>query len=127
VAANIFRQQQRACREGRQNIAGQLGCGKREERDRHDEPDHEKCRQGILGLEQFPFLFPPDSDRFCESCANKHRPGHKSEQDDGQVIPEGLRVVIKVLPKSFEIVLEDEYTKELRISQLDRDVPGKRR
>ncbi len=125
VAANIFRQQQRACRKSRHDVPRQLRGGKGKEHDRDDEPDHEKHRQSIFRVEHLSFFRPPGANTLYQRDADKHGPGHEAEQSDRDVVPEGLGVVIEVLAKSLQVVFKDEYAKKFRIPELNRDVPRK--
>src|SRR5262249_42431268 len=52
-------------------------------------------------------------------------PGDQRKQQDRDVVPEGLGMMVEVCGKAREVVLEDEFAEELRVSKLYRDVPGK--
>ena len=57
---------------------------------------------------------------------NEYSPRHERKQGDGQVVPERVRVVIEVGSKAREILPKKKLVKELRIADLQRDVPGQR-
>jgi len=51
-------------------------------------------------------------------------PGHEADEEDGEVIPEGLMVLEAVGGEALEIVFEEEETVEGGVAALDFDVPG---
>ena len=51
-------------------------------------------------------------------------PGHQADEQDGEVVPEGLMVLVAVGGEALEIVFEEEEAVEGGVASLDGDVPG---
>ncbi len=125
----IIRQQHGSGRDRRKDVAGKLRLREREENNRHDEPaareNSELQFEVRLGGNGLAFR-PPDPQRFHERRDHKHGPRHERESRDGKVIPERLAVMVQIAGEARQIVLQNEFAKELRIPHLHCDVPGQR-
>src|SRR5579862_3207190 len=113
----------------RQDVAGQFRLRNRKEQDWNDQPatreDSELQFQVRLSPQRFT-LGPPGAERLHAGGRDENDPRHKRESGDWEVIPEGLGMMVKTGGETSQIVLDNKLAKELRILDLDRDVPGKR-
>ncbi len=66
-----------------------------------------------------------DVDGIDQGADGEDGPRHEAEEKDGEVIPEGLMVLVAIGGEALEVVLEEEEAVEGRILELDGDVPGK--
>ena len=120
-------------RNGGKDVAGQLGAGEGEEDDGKESPEDEELGEGVAGagvaevalgiVADLP-LGDGDVDGVDEGADGDHRPGHEADEQDGEVEPEGLMVLVAVGGEAFEIVFEEEEAVEGGVALLDRDVPG---
>src|SRR5271166_3100423 len=117
----ILREQQGSGGDGRKNVSRQLRLRDRKERYRDDQPeageDSELKFEIWLGWGRFPFR-PPHSGRLREGGVYKGHPRHERQQNYRKVIPERLGMVVEIAGKAGEIVFENEFTEELRITKL---------
>ena len=126
VSSRIFRHQKCACRNYGNYITGQLGLRERKENSWNQKPDQQKHVQGIARLKQRLSLGSPRAYYLAAGSDNEYSPRHERKQRDGQVVPERVRVVIEVGFKARENLPKKKLVKELRIADLQRDVPGQR-
>ena len=60
-----------------------------------------------------------------EECANaEDGPGHEGDEEDGEIVPEGLVVLVSVGGEALQIVFKEELAVKGGIAALDSDVPG---
>jgi hypothetical protein len=59
-----------------------------------------------------------------EGAHGEDGPGHEREQDDDEVIPDGLLVLVAIGGEALEVVLEKELAEEGGILVLNGDEPG---
>src|SRR5437667_3490585 len=114
---NVFRNQQPPCGNRGQNVAGKLRLRNREEDDDLRNPYQQKRAQRVLpGISE------------AANCGHQrgnreHGPRHPSEENHRNVIPERLGMMKDIGTETREIVLQNEYAKELRILELHENVP----
>ena len=96
-------------------------------------PQHQKLGKGIApaGMADVVVLGeprPPLRDRLLNRLRQRahgdHRPGHKREQQDGEVVPQGLLVHVAVGGEAFQVVFQEKDAQEIGIAPLHRDIPG---
>ncbi len=120
-------------RDGGQDVAGELRSGEGEEEDGEDGPEDEELGEGVAGADVaevalgvaagLPFG-DGDAGGVDQGAEAEDGPGHEGDQQDGEVVPEGLVVLVAVGGEALEIVLEEEELVEGRVAALDLDVPG---
>src|SRR5579885_3163972 len=113
-------------RDGRKDVSRKLRLRNREENDRDDQPaarEHTEVQLQIGLRAHFPSFAPPDANRFRRSCDDEGDPRNQRERRDGDVVPEGLWMMVEIAGEAGEIVLENKLSEELRVPQVDRDVP----
>ena len=108
-------------RDGGQDVAGELGAGEGEEDDGEERPEDEELGEGVaragvaeiaLGLVADLPLGDGDVDGVDQGADGDDRPGHEADEQDDEVVVEGLMVLVAVGGEAFEIVLEEEEAEE---------------
>ena len=104
-------------RDGWQDVAGELGVGKREEDDGHEGPEDEELGEGVAGAgvaevghglaANFP-LGEGDADGVDEGAEGKGCPGKEAEDEDDEVVVDGLMMLEAVGGEALQIVLKEE-------------------
>ena len=120
-------------RDGGKDVAGEFGTGEGEEEDGEERPEDEELGEGVAGagvaevtlgvVADLP-LGDGDLDGVDEGADSDDGPGHEAEEQDGEVVPEGLMVLVAVGGEALEVVLEEEEAIEGWVALLDGDVPG---
>src|SRR5581483_5950580 len=125
----VFPEKYRAGGDGGKNVAGQLRLRKGKEHDRDKQPaaeEHAKL-QFEVGLASTRGSFtPPGSQGFDQSRANEYDPRNQCQHRDWKVVPEGFRMMVEITRETREVVLKNEFVKELGVGQLHGEIPGKR-
>src|SRR6266404_345908 len=104
--------QQRASRNGRQDVSRQLGLRSAEEQNRHQQPDQEKQLPRTRGRRtRFLFLGPDQAQALRQNEDQPNCPRHQTQQQYGQVEPKRLTMVIQVLSEAAKIMFKDKYSK----------------
>src|SRR5207248_11126204 len=113
-AMQVVSRENRAWRNGRQNVSGQFGLRKGKKQNREQRPNHEKFREGVSHLLALAHASgkgaaPIAPGLLCRrtkrgDCVNS--PGHQREQQHRQIKPERLLVLEKVCSKPFEVMLK---------------------
>ena len=120
-------------RDGREDVSGELGLGEGEEKDGNEGPQHQEFREGIAGAAGlFPGIGgvaqPPFGDRGLDPVnqgpEGNHRPRHDSQNDNHNVIPEGVWVLVAVGGETGDILLHEEFVEEGGVGPLHGDKPG---
>ncbi len=121
-------------RDRRKDVAGELGSGEGEEEDREERPEDEELGEGVacagvaeiaLGFMADLPLGDGDLDGIDERADGDDGPGHQADEQDAEVVPEGLMVLVAVGGEALQIVLEEEESVEGGVVPLNGDVPRK--
>ena len=120
-------------RNGGQDVAGQLRSGEGEEDDGKERPEDEELGEGVAGagvaeiaagvVADLP-LGDGDFDGVDQRADGDDCPGHEADEQDDEVVQEGLVVLVAVGGEALQIVFEEEEPVEGRVALLDGDVPG---
>ena len=132
AAEKIIAGQNRDGRNGRQNVARQLGLREREKHNRNQRPQHQKLRKRIarpvrLRLVRMRAPQPPLRHRGLyavnQRADRQHCPRHQRQQHHHQVVPNRLLMLIPVGREPLQVVLQKELPEERRVLHLHRDKP----
>src|SRR5581483_1345464 len=72
------------------------------------------------------FVHATRSQGFDQSRANEYDPRNQCQHRDWKVVPEGFRMMVEITRETREVVLKNEFVKELGVGQLHGEIPGKR-
>ena len=120
-------------RNGGKNVTGELGLGKGEEDDGNQGPENQELGKGVAGAADLGRAFARVTeapfgdgglDAVPEGAQGDDRPGHDGQQDDDQVIPERLLVLVAIGGKAAQVLVEEELAEEGGVLVLDGDEPG---
>src|SRR5215471_4440735 len=118
--------QHRRCRNRRQNVSWKLGTGNAEEHDRNQDPDQQIALQAVIILAGL-ILAAKSLNTISAGPHYRHDgeygPGKHAQQEYRDVIPERLRVLIKVGAKALQIMLDEKYADELWHPHLHSYIP----
>ena len=135
----VIRDKDRPRRDGWQDVAREFRLGKGEKQDRHRCPENQEssqsqpakvCQRVALTTcvySQSRAQDNPSQEPRDESRNRQYRPRQQASEQDRNVKPYRLRVVIEIRPEAREILPQDELREELRVAHLHKHVPGQRR
>src|SRR5579883_239309 len=90
----------------RKNVSRKFGLRDGKENNRDHQPatgEDAELQMNVRFGAHFPSLVPPDAKRNNRSCDNKGDPRNKRERSERDVVPEGLRMMIKIAGEAREI------------------------
>ena len=112
---------------------GSLDCREGEEEDGNQRPEDEEFRKSVAGavdlcrnlagVAKTP-LGDGSLNAIPERAQGNHGPGHERQQDDDEVIPERLLVLVAIGGESAQVLVEEEFAEEGGVLVLDGDEPG---
>ena len=132
-AEQVVADENRDRRNGREDVTGQFGLREGEENNGNESPEHQEFRERVAGtvglsfchggVAKAPFRH-RSLDAIDERPHRNHRPWHQRQQDDHEVVPEGLLVLVAIGGKPLQVVFPEELPEEGRILMLHGDEPG---